>query len=221
MDESPELKPDLVLASASPRRRELLQRMGLRLSVVPAEIDETPNPGERASDYVRRMAVEKAAAGDKAWAASVTPIAEAGAAPARAIPLLAADTTVIVDGEILGKPGDENEALRMLERLAGRRHEVTTAYRIVHGGREVDRAVTTVVAVRLLEPREVDAYIAGGEWRGKAGGYAVQGIAAAFVTELRGSWTNVVGLPLAEVLADLRALDAIPAYPPRRFVAEG
>lgn len=219
MDEPPELKPDLVLASASPRRRELLQRMGLRLSVVPAEIDETPHPGERASDYVRRMAVEKATAGDRAWSASMRP-AGAAAAPTRAIPLLAADTTVIVDGEILGKPADENEARRMLDRLAGRRHEVTTAYRIAHGGREVDRAVTTVVAVRLLEPREVDAYIAGGEWRGKAGGYAVQGIAAAFVTELRGSWTNVVGLPLAEVLADLRALDAIAAYPPRRFVAE-
>jgi septum formation protein len=136
------------------------------------------------------------------------------------IPLLAADTTVIVDKSILGKPADEAEARQMLARLAGRRHEVTTAYRIIHGGREVDRAVTTAVAMRLLDPREVEAYVAGGEWRGKAGGYAVQGIAAAFITELRGSWTNVVGLPLAEVLADLRALDALPAYPPERFVAE-
>jgi septum formation protein len=136
------------------------------------------------------------------------------------VPLLAADTTVIVDGAILGKPAGETDARRMLERLAGRRHEVATAYRIVAGAHEVDRTVTTVVAMRLIDPEEVDAYIAGGEWRGKAGGYAVQGVAAAFVTELRGSWTNVVGLPLAEVLADLRALGALPGYPPARFSAE-
>jgi septum formation protein len=103
--------------------------------------------------------------------------------------------------------------------LAGRRHDVTTAYRIVHRGRQVDRAVTTAVAFRLLDPREIDAYVAGGEWRGKAGGYAVQGVAGAFVTELRGSLTNVVGLPLAEALADLRALDALPRYPPKQFSA--
>lgn len=211
---------DLVLASASPRRKELLERVGLRLVVVPADIDEAPRAQELAGDYVRRMAVEKAAAGHRAWAARAEAAGSSGGV-ASALPLLAADTTVIVDGSILGKPADEGEARQMLARLAGRRHEVTTAYRIVHGGREVDRSVTTAVAIRLLDPREVEAYVAGGEWRGKAGGYAVQGIAAAFVTELRGSWTNVVGLPLAEVLADLRALGAVPAYPPARFVAEG
>ncbi|MES1164523.1 MAG: nucleoside triphosphate pyrophosphatase [Verrucomicrobiota bacterium] len=207
-----EERPDLILASASPRRRELLERVGLRLAVCPTEIDETPRPGERPADYVRRIALEKAAAG-----VATLPITPEGAPPHP--PLLAADTTVIVDGATLGKPVDEDDARAMLLRLAGRRHEVTTAYRIVYRGREVDRAVTTVVAVRLLDPREVEAYVAGGEWRGKAGGYAVQGVAAAFVTELRGSLTNVVGLPLAEVLADLRALDALPRYPPERFAA--
>lgn len=105
----------------------------------------------------------------------------------------------------------------MLRRLAGHRHEVTTAYRVAFGAREIDRAVTTAVAFRMLDPRELDAYLACEEWRGKAGAYAVQGVAAAFVTELRGSLTNVVGLPLAEVLADLRALGALPAYPPPRY----
>ncbi len=204
-------RPDLILASASPRRRELLERLGLRLAVLPTEIDETPRPGEKPGDYVRRVAIEKAAA-------AVASLPRVDGAPPTT-PLLAADTTVIVDGTILGKPTDEPDARAMLERLAGRRHEVTTAYRIVHGTREVDRAVTTIVAVRLLDPREVSAYVAGGEWRGKAGGYAIQGIAGAFVTEVRGSLTNVIGLPLAEVLADLRALEALPGYPPERFPA--
>jgi len=131
--------------------------------------------------------------------------------------VLAADTTVIVDGRALGKPADEAEARAMLTALAGRRHEVTTAYRIVLGKREADRAITTTVAFRLLDPGEVDAYVAGGEWHGKAGGYAVQGVAAAFVTDLRGSPTNVIGLPLAEVLADLRALGVLFHYPGPRF----
>jgi septum formation protein len=112
---------------------------------------------------------------------------------------------------------DAAEAHAMLTRLAGRRHEVTTAYRIHLAGRQIDRAVTTAVAIRLLQPREIEAYVACGEWRGKAGGYAVQGVAAAFVTELRGSLTNVVGLPLAEVLADLRAIGGLGADPPLAF----
>jgi septum formation protein len=124
----------------------------------------------------------------------------------------------------------------MLARLAGRRHEVTTAYRIWHGpisaataqshrsdrpdllgARVIDRAVTTLVTFRLLQPAEIDAYAACGEWQGKAGGYALQGIAGAFTSELRGSHTNVIGLPLAEVLADLIAAGALTAYPPPGF----
>jgi septum formation protein len=200
---------DLVLASASPRRRELLESLGLILRIVPADIDESPRDGEAAGDYVRRIAGSKC---DR-----VAEILSADSEAAAALPIVGADTTVIVDGEILGKPGDEVEARRMLLRLAGRRHDVTTAYRVRRGARTVDRAVTTAVSIRALQPTEIDAYVASGEWRGKAGGYAVQGIAGAFVTELRGSHTNVIGLPLAELLADLLALEALPRYPPRGF----
>lgn len=183
--------------------------MGLRLRLLATELDESVRAGELPADYVRRVAAEKAAAAVQALAGDPELLAST--------PVLAADTTVIVDRRALGKPADEAEARAMLAALAGRRHEVTTAYRIVLGKREADRAVTTTVAFRLLDAREVDAYVAGGEWRGKAGGYAVQGVAAAFVTELRGSPTNVIGLPLAEVLADLRALGALPGYPGDRY----
>jgi len=124
-----------------------------------------------------------------------------------------------VDDQILGQPTDEADARRMLLLLAGRRHDVTTAYRIQFGARTLDRAVTTTVSFRSLRPAEVDAYIASGEWRGKAGGYAVQGRAGVFASELRGSHTNVIGLPLAELLADLQALEALPRYPAPGFGA--
>jgi septum formation protein len=200
--------PDLVLASASPRRRELLEQLGLALVVAAAEIDETPLPGERPADYVRRVAGAKCDAVAAARAGSP-------------LPVLAADTTVVAPGDagpmILGKPADADDARRMLARLAGRRHEVATAYRIRVADKLVERTVTTVVGFRALTPAEIEAYVASGEWRGKAGGYAVQGIAGAFVTELRGSHTNVIGLPLAEVLADLQAAGALPGYPPPAF----
>lgn len=195
---------DLTLASASPRRRELLERLGLRLRVAPADIDETPRPGEPAAEYVRRMALDKLAAARATTSADETAV-------------LAADTIVVLQGAILGKPRDEDDARAMLRRLAGHRHEVMTAYRMALGAREVERTVTTGVAFRLIDPPELEAYIGSREWSGKAGAYAVQGVAAVFVTELRGSLTNVVGLPLAEVLADLRALGALPAYPPAAY----
>jgi septum formation protein len=195
--------PDLVLASASPRRRELLERIGLRPRVLPVDLDETPRAGESARPYAIRLAAEKCAAA----------AARTGDDP----PVLAADTVVVVDGEILGKPADEAAAAGMLGRLSGRRHEVITAYYIRHRGAAVERAVSTAVTFRLLSPAEIEAYVASGEWRGKAGGYAVQGIAALFASELRGSLTNVVGLPLAEVVADLRAAGALLRYPPPAF----
>jgi len=197
---------DLVLASASPRRRELLEQLGLALEVTPANVDEAPRPDERPADYVRRVAAAK---GDA--------VAGARAADAPPIPVLAADTIVVVDDQILGQPTDDADARRMLVALAGRRHDVTTAYQILFAGRTVARAVTTTVWFRSLRPVEIDAYVACGEWRGKAGGYAVQGRAGAFVIELRGSHTNVIGLPVAEVLADLQALEALPRYPPPAF----
>jgi septum formation protein len=200
---------DLILASASPRRRELLERMGLRLQVLPADVDETPRAGERPADYVRRIAAAKCdlIADRLAGARGDGPVP----------PGVGADTTVIVEDRILGKPADEADARAMLTLLAGRRHEVTTAYRVRHGDRAVDRAVTTLVAFRALQAPELDAYLACGEWRGKAGGYAVQGIAGAFITDLRGSHTNVIGLPVAELLADLQALEALPHYPRPAF----
>jgi septum formation protein len=202
--------PDLVLASASPRRRELLERLGLVLQIIPADADETTQPGELAIDYVRRVAMAKC---DRVFESLAAADAEGDPAPA----VLGADTTVVVDDAILGKPADEQEARAMLTRLAGRRHEVITGTSVRFGAKRIERAVTTLVAMRALQPAEVDAYVACGEWRGKAGGYAVQGIAAAFVTDLRGSVTNVIGLPVAEVLADLLALGALPRYPAPGF----
>ncbi|HEX5272242.1 MAG TPA: Maf family protein [Gemmataceae bacterium] len=204
MPRTPDLV-DLILASASPRRRELLERLGLVLEVAPADVDETPHPGEKPVDYARRVA-----------AAKCDVVAE-GTGAGRALAVLGADTTVIVEDAILGKPADDADARAMLARLCGRRHEVVTAYTLRFGDRRLERAVTTLVAMRALQPSEIDAYVASGEGRDKAGAYAVQGIAAAFVTELRGSLTNVIGLPLAEVLADLLALGALPRYPPPGF----
>ena len=208
MKGEPDEAVDLVLASGSPRRRQLLEQLGLVLLVAPSDVDETPKPGERAGDYARRIASEKCAA-----------VADARASthPASALAVLAADTIVVLDGEILGKPADEAAALAMLARLAGRRHQVITATAIRLGDKLVERAVTTIVSMRSMDAAELDAYIGSGEWRGKAGGYAIQGIAGAFVTDVRGSHTNVIGLPLAEVLADLRALGTLPRYPRPAF----
>jgi septum formation protein len=212
-DPSFDLSFDLILASASPRRRELLERLGLRLKVAPVDLDETPLAGEKAADCVRRLAAAKCDAAVAALPAGTETLS-----------VLGADTIVILDGEILGKPRDVADARAMLGRLAGRRHDVTTAYRIWHGrlgaggtARVIDRAVTTQVAFRLIQPEEIDAYAGSGEWQGKAGGYAVQGIAAVFTTELRGSHTNVIGLPLAEVIADVRAAGGLAGFPPAAF----
>jgi nucleoside triphosphate pyrophosphatase len=181
----------LVLASSSPRRRELLQRAGLEFEVAPAEIDETPGPAETPRRYAERLAREKAEA------------------VARAHPdawVLGADTVVVLDGAILGKAGDDEAAASMLRFLAGRTHLVMTATCLLGPGGIPWRArlVSTEVAVRPLAEVEVAEYVKSGEWRGKAGAYAAQGIAAAFIVEVRGSYTNVVGLPLAEVVEDLR-----------------
>ena len=196
--------PDLILASASPRRRDLLEGLGLALTIAPVDIDESVRADEPVHSYVARLAAEKC---DAAVERLATPV----------LAVLAADTVVSLSGEIFGKPVDESQAEAMLRRLAGRRHEVLTAYRIRLGERTVERLVATFVTFRSLAAKEVAAYVASGEWCGKAGGYAIQGIAGCFATELRGSFSNVVGLPLAEVLADLRALEALPNYPPPAF----
>ena len=198
--------PDLILASASPRRRELLERLGLVLRIEPVDVDETPAPNEKARPYAQRLAAEK---GDAALARLGVQVA--------ALPVLTADTVVVLGDDILGKPANQDEAAAMLRRLAGRRHEVMTAYRVHSGGRTVERVVSTGVTFRSLDPAELRAYLDSGEWQGKAGAYAIQGIAGAFAIEVHGSFSNVVGLPLAEVIADLRALEALPGYPPPAF----
>ena len=173
----------LILASSSPRRRELLERVGVEVEVLPADVDERPRGGEEAVPYACRLAAAKAAAvsAGERW-------------------VLAADTVVEVDGEIFGKPDDVAEAQEMLGRLLGREHRVVTAFVLRAGSISHVGHVTTEVSMRPALDGELDAYLAAGEWRDKAGGYAIQGMAAAFVLEVRGSVTNVIGLPLAEVL---------------------
>jgi septum formation protein len=193
----------LLLASASPRRRELLQRVGLVLEVRPADVDETPLEGEPPATYVARLARAKAAV-------------------ARSRPdewILAADTTVTLDGQILGKAESPEEAAKMLRWLSGKTHQVITAFAITgeRDGEPVVRegTVSTDVTFIELDAATLADYVASGEWRGKAGAYAIQGIGAALVSGVSGSVTNVIGLPLVEVLAALR--DA--GGPPPRFSA--
>ena len=172
----------LTLASQSPRRRELLAQLGLALDVRPAHADETPRPGEGARDYVRRLAREKARAVEGEI-------------------VLAADTAVVLDGEILGKPDGDGDARRMLRALAGRAHEVLTAVCVRRGPREEDDVVESAVLFAPLAEEQIAWYVATGEPHDKAGAYAVQGIGGAFVREVRGSVSIVVGLPLPEALA--------------------
>ena len=186
----------LLLASASPRRRELLERVGVPLEVRPADVDEAPRPDEDPRAYVARVARDKAAA--------------AGRRPGQWV--LAADTTVTIDGRILGKAATDDEAAEMLRRLSGRVHEVITAF-VIAGERDdapvhVEAAVASEVEMIELREEVLEGYVASGEWRGKAGAYAIQGIGAALVRGVRGSVTNVIGLPLAEVLDALRAAGA-------------
>jgi len=173
----------LILGSASPRRRELLAQLGLVPDGVRApDIDETPVKGESPRDYVARMAREKALA---------LPMAEDEV-------ILSADTTVAVGRRILGKPVDAGEAADFLMALSGRRHHVLTAVAVRRGERLWERLVDTEVKVKALSNAEVNAYLASGEWHGKAGGYAIQGRFGAMIPWLKGSFTGVVGLPVAE-----------------------
>ena len=175
----------LTLASASPRRLELLRAGGWEVESAPADIDESMRPGEEAAEYVRRLAQEKAAR-------------IAMARPPETV-VLGADTAVVVEGEVLGKPGDEAEAAAMLARLAGREHAVLTGVCLRRGAVERIQVETTRVWFSPLTPAEIAAYAASGEPRGKAGGYAIQGRAACFIPRIEGSYSNVVGLPLAVV----------------------
>jgi septum formation protein len=175
----------LVLASASPRRAELLASAGYAFTVDPADVDEAERPGEAPDAYVLRIARDKARA--------VAARRKAGDI------VLAADTTVVAGGEILAKPADESDAIRMLQLLAGREHHVFTGVVAVSGGRELADVVSTRVRLLPLGMDEIQWYVDTGEPMGKAGGYAIQGRAARFVDWIEGSWSNVVGLPVATV----------------------
>ncbi len=183
----------LVLASASPRRCELLRQIDIEPAAIdPAGIDETPLKSELPRDYAERLARAKA---------------EAVAARHAGAFILAADTVVALGRRILPKAEDEAIARRCLELLSGRRHRVLGGVvACAPDGRVARRLVTTVVKVKRLTGPEIEAYLASGEWHGKAGGYAIQGRAAAFISAINGSYSNVVGLPLAETAALLSGL---------------
>jgi septum formation protein len=184
---------DIILASRSPRRRELLGLLGRAFRIVEPTHEEQRLPGEHAADYALRNAREKAR--------SVLP----HAGPGRFL-IIGADTIVVLDERILEKPRDAAHARAMLRALSGRRHEVITGLALLTSGHEQCIAVRTEVVFRALDDAEIEAYLATGEPFDKAGAYGIQGHAAHMVTEIHGSYTNVVGLPLAEVAAALDKL---------------
>ncbi|QSL91122.1 septum formation inhibitor Maf [Ectopseudomonas toyotomiensis] len=177
---------ELFLASASPRRRELLAQIAVPCVTQIASIDETPLPDEPPAAYVERLAHEKARAGLLALGGRDDAV------------VLGADTAVVLDGRILGKPADLNESRAMLQALSGRSHQVLTAVALVGGGREAARVVSSDVSFRPISEAEIEAYWASGEPCDKAGSYGIQGLAAVFVNQLQGSYSAVVGLPLCE-----------------------
>jgi septum formation protein len=176
----------LILASASPRRAELLTLAGIAYEVAPAAVDETPLEREGPRDYVLRLARQKASA------CAATPRAHGAA-------VLAADTVVVARGELLGKPVDASDARRMLEALSGRAHDVHTGVVLLAGGREWPEVATSRVRFVALSDAEISWYIGTGEPEGKAGAYAIQGLGSRYVDWIDGSWSNVVGLPVAAV----------------------
>jgi len=176
----------LILASASPRRADLLREAGIAVEIHPAHVNEDVQPGESPEAYVRRVAEAKARAVSERM-------------PGRFV--LAADTAVVVDGEILGKPADEEDAARMLRLLSGRAHLVISAVCLMKDGQPVvpTEVESTVVEFAALTAPQIGWYVASGESMDKAGGYGIQGLASRFVTRIAGSYTNVVGLPVAVV----------------------
>jgi septum formation protein len=193
--------PHLVLASASPRRAELLARLGVSPERRPTDIDETPQQGEGPERLVARLASAKARAASRPGTDEV---------------VLAADTIVALDGTVLGKPRDRGEASRMLSALSGRTHEVTSGIAVLRGDTRLIERVTTRVTFRRLDASEIAWYVATGEPADKAGAYGLQGAGAVLVSHLDGSDTNVIGLPLAATVALLRrvGLDLLAGRPP-------
>jgi septum formation protein len=192
-------RPRIVLASASPRRRELLSAIGIAVEVSPMDVDERVLEGEAAMDYVVRVAEAK-----RDLALSQTH---------EDIVVIAGDTSVVRDGVVLGKPANDAHATEMLVSLLGRVHEVMTAVAVGRGDMREHTLVVTEVDMRSATSDEIARYVRTGEGRDKAGGYAIQGIGAGFVRGIRGSYGAVVGLPQVETLALLRAVGALAAWP--------
>jgi nucleoside triphosphate pyrophosphatase len=200
----------LILASASPRRAELLRAAGYEFETVVADVDERVRDGETPAEYVRRLAAEKSASAQSHVVSGfsrtdLSPPKGGHYLPRNAV-IVGADTTVVVDGEVLGKPLDDDEAAAMLRRLAGRRHEVLTGVSIRLGAHEVGRIESTAVWFSVLTKEDIAWYVASGEGRDKAGAYAIQGLASRFIPRIEGSYANVVGLPVAAVAELLRSV---------------
>ncbi|HEU4410323.1 MAG TPA: Maf family nucleotide pyrophosphatase [Polyangiaceae bacterium] len=192
----------IFLASGSPRRREILTTLGLPFEAAGVDADESRRPGEGVDAYLERVVDEKRR------------LAEAEAARRRLAVVLVADTVVVLEGRLLGKPADDDENAAMLRALSGRTHHVMTRFALVRrGGEAFAQTVVTDVCFRDLAPDEVAAYVATGEGRDKAGGYAVQGVGGFAVASINGSYTNVVGLPACELVIALRRLGVVDSFP--------
>lgn len=215
----------LVLASASPRRADLLRAAGFRFDTIVTDVDESVRPGESAAAYVRRLAAEKSAAAQdvlsrrhvvSGLSRTEKPGVDGGGPPegglhvppsdVAATIVLGADTAVVVDGGILGKPRDDEDAAAMLRQLSGRRHDVMTGVSLRWGACELGRVEITAVFLNVLSEGDIVWYVASGEGRDKAGAYAIQGLAARFIPRIEGSYGNVVGLPVACVAQLLAAI---------------
>lgn len=188
------MKKRLVLASASPRRSELLQQIGVEFEIHPVDMDESMQPGEGVLQHVQRLAIEKARLG----------YSQLGQ-PGSGLAVLAADTVVEIDGDVLGKPLDRGQAAAFLARLSARKHKVHTAIAVVTDETELTAINSSEVEFTELSERQINAYIATGEPLDKAGAYAIQGIAGQFVINLNGSYSAVMGLPLYETAKLLTA----------------
>ncbi|MEM9653694.1 MAG: Maf family protein [Actinomycetota bacterium] len=212
--------PQVVLASASPRRLDLLRLFGIEPDVIPADVDETPLAGEKPAELVERLARSKAETVYSSMPAAVGNGVGAPTGPADGSPVLvlAADTVIDLDGEIFGKPADDDDAIRMLTAISGRSHDVVTGLAVVglENGESATRSAVerTEVWVGALSEADIAWYTGTGEPQGKAGAYAIQGVGSVLIDRIEGSYQNVVGLPL-------RTLDRLTSalgYPLRRLV---
>jgi septum formation protein len=197
----------LILASASPRRADLLRAAGLAFETMSVGVDERAHAGEMPEAYVRRLAAAKSSRALEQLRGS--PETGPNDAGVDVHVILGADTVVVVDGELFGKPRDAGDARRMIDRLSGRRHDVLTGVSLRHGDRELDRVAATAVFFAPMSTADVDWYVRTGEGLDKAGGYAIQGLASRFVERIEGSYSNVVGLPVALIYALLGELGGL------------